>query len=91
MNILIIRFSALGDLVTMEPHCRAIKKCFPNAKISFLTTGLGKMLYSDSDYFDEYIIYTNFRNILSKLKENKYNLIINLQCNKISHYLTLAI
>jgi ADP-heptose:LPS heptosyltransferase len=88
MKILIIRFSALGDLVTFEPHFRAIRKCFENAEIDFLTTNLGKALYTDSTYFDNYIIYSSFFGILNQLKEKKYDLIINLQCNKISHYLT---
>ena len=40
MNILVIRFSSLGDLVTLEPTFRAIKHFYNDSKISFLTTGV---------------------------------------------------
>ena len=36
MNILIIRFSSLGDLVTLEPTFRAIRYFYKDSKISFL-------------------------------------------------------
>ncbi len=89
MKILIIRFSALGDLVTFEPHCRAIKFCNKNFKIDFLTSNLGKSLYQDSEYFEDFIIYKTFFKTLKIINNNQYDLIINLQCNKLSHYLLL--
>ena len=89
MNILVIRFSSLGDLVTLEPTFRAIKHFFREDKISFLTTGIGKSLYQDSDYFDEYILHKGFYSTILELKKQKYDLVINLQCNKPSHYVSL--
>jgi ADP-heptose:LPS heptosyltransferase len=89
MNILVIRFSSLGDLVTLEPTFRAIKYFYSDAKISFLTTGIGKALYQDTDYFDEYILHKSVVSSISQLKNIKFDLIINLQCNKPSHYVSL--
>lgn len=89
MNILVIRFSSLGDLVTLEPTFRAIKYFYSDAKISFLTTGVGKALYQDTDYFDEYILHKSVVSSISQLKNIKFDLIINLQCNKPSHYVSL--
>ena len=89
MNILVIRFSSLGDLVTLEPTFRAIRFFFPTDKISFLTTGVGKGLYQDSEYFDEYILHKGVFSSISKLKNNKFDLVINLQCNKPSLYISL--
>lgn len=89
MNILVIRFSSLGDLVTLEPTFRALKYFFPKDKIFFLTTGVGKGLYQDSDYFDEYILHKGIFSSINELKNNKYDLVINLQCNKPSLYISL--
>ena len=89
MNILVIRFSSLGDLVTLEPTFRAIKHFYNDSKISFLTTGVGKALYQDTDYFDEYIMHKGVISSIKQLKSIKFDLIINLQCNKPSHYISL--
>lgn len=89
MNILIIRFSSLGDLVTLEPTFRAVRYFYKDSKISFLTTGVGKGLYQDSNYFDEYILHKNVFFSIQKLKNNKYDIVINLQCNKPSHYINM--
>jgi ADP-heptose:LPS heptosyltransferase len=91
MNILIIRFSSLGDLVTLEPTFRAIRYFFPKDKIFFLTTGVGKGLYQDSNYFDEYILHKNIFSSVNKLKSNNYDLVINLQGNKPSHYVAMCL
>ncbi len=89
MNILVIRFSSLGDLVTLEPTFRALRYFFPKDKIFFLTTGVGKGLYQDSNYFDEYILHKNVFSSINKLRSNKYDLVINLQGNKPSHYVSM--
>ena len=89
MNILVIRFSSLGDLVTLEPTFRAIKHFYNDSKISFLTTGVGKALYQDTDYFDEYIMHKGVISSIKQLKSIQFDLIINLQCNKPSHYISL--
>lgn len=91
MNILVIRFSSLGDLVTLEPTFRALRYFFPEDKISFLTTGVGKGLYQDCDYFDEYILHKGIFSSINKLKNNKYDLVINLQGNKPSHYVAMSL
>lgn len=89
MNILIIRFSSLGDLVTLELTFRAISHFFKDSNISFLTTNVGKGLYEDSGYFDNFIIHKNVLNSIKNLKTNNYDMVINLQCNKPSHYVSL--
>ena len=88
MNILVIRFSSLGDLVTLEPTFRAIKYFFNDSKIFFLTTGVGKGLYQDTNYFDEYILHKGVFSSIKQLKNTKFDLIINLQCNKPSLYVS---
>ena len=89
MNILVIRFSSLGDLVTLELTFRAIKHFYKDDNITFLTTNIGKALFVDSGYFDDYIIHKNVINTMKLLSNKQYDLVINLQCNKPSHYVTL--
>ena len=89
MNILIIRFSSLGDLVTLEPTFRAIRHFYKKDHITFITTGIGKGLYQDSDYFDDYIIHTNLFDTIKSIPKKRFDLVINLQCNKPSHYINL--
>ncbi len=89
MNILVIRFTSLGDLVTLEPAFRAIRYFFKDDNISLLTTGVGKGLYQDTDYFDEYYIYNGFFKTINQLRKQNYDLVINLQCNKPSHYISM--
>jgi ADP-heptose:LPS heptosyltransferase len=89
MNILVIRFSALGDLVTLEPIFRAIRYFYKDAHIVFVTTGIGKGLYDDTDYFDDYIIYSNYLESIKLIREKKYDIVFNLHCNSLSHMLVL--
>lgn len=89
MNILVIRFSALGDLVTLEPTFRAFRHFFPEAHITFLTSAIGKGLYEDTPYFNTFIVHRTFLNTLQKGRIRNYDLIFNLQCNKPSHYLSM--
>lgn len=89
MNILVIRFTSLGDLVTLEPAFRAIRYFFKDDTISLLTTGVGKGLYQDTDYFDQYFIHDGFFKSMKQLRQQDYDLVINLQCNKPSHYVAM--
>ncbi len=89
MNILVIRFTSLGDLVTLEPAFRAIRYFFKEDTISLLTTGVGKGLYQDTNYFDEYFLYDSFFKTMKQLRAQEYDLVINLQCNKPSHYVSM--
>lgn len=89
MNILVVRFSSLGDLVTLEPAFRTIRHFFKNDNITLLTTGVGKGLYQDTNYFDTYVLHQNIKQSYTELKEKEYDLVINLQCNKPSHFVSL--
>lgn len=89
MKILIIRFTALGDLVTLEPTFRAFRHFFKDAKITFLTSSFGKGLYEDSNYFDDYVVHKNFLTTVKRLRKEHFDIVINLQCNKPSHYINL--
>lgn len=89
MKILLIRFSSLGDLITLEVAFRAYRHFFKEEHLTLLTSNLGKGVYQDTNYFDEYIVGKNFRERLRLLRKNEYDLIINLQCTRPSHWITL--
>lgn len=88
-EILIIRFGALGDLVFFETHFRAIREIFKGHKLTLLTKSFGKELYEKTGYFDDIIIYKNTINTIANLKDKKFHIIINMQCNRASHLITL--
>lgn len=81
-NILVIRFSSLGDLVTLEFTFRAIRFFFPEYNIIFLTSPIGVELYKDSTYFNEYFLYENLLKTTFKLRKKTFDIVINLQNNK---------
>lgn len=91
MNILIIRFSALGDLVTLEPTFRAFRYFFQTAHITLLTSAIGKGLYEDTPYFNDFIIHKKFLHTITQARSQHFDLVVNLQCSKPSHYLNLFI
>lgn len=91
MTILVIRFSALGDLVTLEPTFRAFRHFFPQAHITLLSASIGKGLYEDTPYFDEFIVHETFVNTLKSTASKQYDIVFNLQCNKPSHYMNFFI
>ena len=90
MNILVIRFSALGDLITYEPAFRAIRFFFSSAHITFLTSSTGAGLYSDTDHFDQIVIHESFFQTRMKLTR-KFDFIFNLQGNRLSHILSAVV
>ncbi len=91
MNILVIRFSALGDLVTLEPAFRAVKYFYPDADITFVTSGIGKGLYEDTGYFDEFVVHKDYKTTLKKIGKKHYDIVFNFHCNSVSHILTLMV
>ena len=94
MNILIIRYSSLGDLVTLEPFFRAVRYFYPKSYITFLTSPIGKGLYKDTVYFDRFVIEENkYIDTINSIKQlsDYYDLVFDLQCNSISHFSRLFI
>jgi len=56
-NILVIRVDHIGDVITTVPSLRALRKAFPNAKISIIVRSLTKDLLLNCPYVDELIVY----------------------------------
>lgn len=52
-NILLIRLSSLGDIVLTSPAIRAVRKHFPNARISMLVASQSADLLTENPHLDE--------------------------------------
>jgi len=80
-NILIIRFSALGDLVLSTPIFRELKRFFPDTKLTLLTaSGTGSVL-KNNPHIDHFILhkrkesYSELNILIKKLHKEKFDLV----------------
>ncbi|KUO61150.1 hypothetical protein APF79_13475 [bacterium BRH_c32] len=77
-KILIIRLSALGDILLTTPVIRSLKNKYPDSEIDFLL----KKEYSDTLKFNPYI--NNLLFYGNNFHQTKYDIIIDLQNNLLS-------
>ena len=97
-KILIIRFSSLGDLVLTTPIFREMKRVFPNAEITLLTSDGDGSVLNNNPHIDNFIwhkrkeSYSELKILIKKLnKENMAGNSINLlNLYKYSHLKKLS-
>ncbi len=98
-RILVIKLSALGDLILSIPALKSIRKKFPapHHKISCLTSGDIASVLMNCPYIDEIIIYDfkgsgrglfGMLRIAKELRRKNFDLSIDLQNNRKSHILS---
>lgn len=56
-NILIVKLSAIGDVVHALPVSYALKTCFPKARITWVVEKAGFDLLNNNPYIDEIIVF----------------------------------
>lgn len=83
-KVLIIRCGAIGDVLHTSEVFRSIKRAYPDCIIHYLTTAVpAKLISSDKDLNKiitiEKINYKNIFKTAALLKEENYDVIINLQ------------
>lgn len=78
-KILVIRFSAIGDIVLTTPALSLIKKYYPNAKIHFLVKEKFSHVLDYLPHIDKVITPKSFTQTLRELKQQRYHLVIDLQ------------
>jgi lipopolysaccharide heptosyltransferase II len=74
-KILIINVNWLGDVVFSTPALKAIRKKFPDAKISCLVISRCEQVLKNNPRIDEIIVYDEYgkhRSLLSKIKFIRY-------------------
>ena len=96
-NLLIIKLSSLGDIILSTPALREIRRKFPHHKISLLTAEESKDLLFNCPYIDELIIVDvknkdkglrGLLRIARVLRKKGFDLVIDLQNNRLSHALS---
>lgn len=78
MKILIIRFSSLGDIVLTEPVIRFLRQKYPDCEIDYLTKPMYRQLISFMGEVNQVITEQPIKDILRRVREKKYDLVIDL-------------
>lgn len=89
-KILIIRFSSIGDIVLTSPVIRAVRNKYPESFISMIIREEFASLIADCPYLNEVITLKkneNISSLVNRIKENKYDIIIDIHSNLRSLYL----
>ena len=84
-DILITRFSSLGDLVTLEPMLRALRHFHADDTITFVTSTVGRELYAER--FERVIVRDEKQpshrlqvvDLLGKIGEHRFDFVYDLQ------------
>lgn len=92
MKILVIRFSSIGDVVLTTPIVRALKKQVPDSEIHFITKKAFSGILEHNPNIDKiYTIEKSISEVLSELKKENYDSIIDLHKNTRTFFLKLKL
>jgi lipopolysaccharide heptosyltransferase II len=95
-NILVIKLSALGDIILVTAALKALRERFPGARISCLVGREGAALLAGSPYLNEVVIYDHkgkhrgvpgFIRVLRKLRHMRFDKIIDFQNTHRTHWM----
>lgn len=94
-SILIVKLTAVGDLILSTAAIKAIRERYPSAQIDCLTSPSGAPVVQRCPYLNNVIIFDPTDKGLKAvwgmgrtLRRNRYDKVIDLQNNKISHVLS---
>ncbi len=97
INILVIKISAVGDVVLVTASLKSIRKKYPKAKIYCLVGKDSRKILHNCPYLDGIIVYDykqkdkgflKFLKLSRKLTKYRFDKIIDFQNNRKSHLLT---
>ena len=82
VKFLILRFSSIGDIVLTTPVVRCLKQQIPGCDVHFLTKDQFKYIYQQNPYISKlHILKPKLRDTIQEIKEEKFDLIIDLHNN----------
>lgn len=96
LKILVIKLSAVGDVILSIPSLRSLKSKFKNAHISVLLDLQSKDILQNCPYVDEILAYDlkdanlftrKVNNVARDLRRESFDIIVDLQNNSKSHFL----
>jgi len=92
-KILIIKMTAVGDVVLSTAAFKAIRSRFPNAQIYGLTSPVARPIIENSPYLNEVIVFESkaLQDVWQKSKElrrHHFDKVVDLQNNRASHLLS---
>jgi len=96
-RILIIKWSALGDIILSIPALKAIRDRFPKSDIILLTSSPGRELLSRYPFVKEFQIFQHrsgfagikeIFDLSAEMRRASLNLVLDLQNNKRSHLIS---
>lgn len=91
-KVLVVRFSAIGDIVLTFHALRCLKEQLPDVEVHFLTKSKFKDLLLACPYFDKAIYFDNELSATRRvIRKEKYTHIIDLHNNLRSRLLTTGI
>ncbi len=93
-KILVIKMSAVGDVILSIPSLKALRQKFPKAWISVLVGRKSRKIVRNCPYVNDTIVYDPGPNrisgvlkIASMLAREDFDIVVDLQNNKVSHLL----
>ncbi|MBI2095482.1 MAG: lipopolysaccharide heptosyltransferase II [Candidatus Omnitrophica bacterium] len=96
VKILVIKLSAVGDVILIIPSLRALRKKYPEAKISVLVGRKSRKIIRNCPAIDDVIVWQEggAARFLSMLKmarilaKESFDIVVDLQNNRASHFLS---
>ncbi|MBF0254556.1 MAG: lipopolysaccharide heptosyltransferase II [Candidatus Omnitrophica bacterium] len=98
-KILVIKLSALGDVILSTPSLRAIRKAYPKAHLSVVVERASRIILKECPYIDELFVieraggwgtWKNAMRMGKFLAEEGVDIVVDFQNNRLSHYLAMA-
>lgn len=98
-RILVIKFSAVGDAILAIPSFKALKKAYPQSQIVCLTGPQAAEVLGRCPWIDELVTcdlkgkdrgWKNLLRLAFKLLRRRFDVVIDLQNNRKSHFLSYA-
>ncbi|MDQ3235592.1 MAG: glycosyltransferase family 9 protein [Pseudobdellovibrionaceae bacterium] len=86
-NILLIQLRQLGDILLTTPSFREMKRAWPDAKITFLSHPMGRLIVDDNPYVHRHITYDpkgGWRQdwkLIQELRAARYDLVLDFMYN----------
>ena len=89
-RILLIQISAIGDVILLTPALRAIRKQFPHARLTMVTSPINQQLLQNCPYIDEILTFrpdshrdasspSRFVAFVHSLRERQFDLAIDFE------------